>query len=622
MPSAVSTPDLDLQNSISSKKPKNKRVSPILKLRKLKGRSTPDIKVDDMLHKLDSLDCALSLIEVSHEMEDNSAAPVDSAANETTIQEYSILEKCIKQYEEFFQVYLSRNVLNIRTSATKAVECAVVVNVINNASSTDSSPDSSEASSSRASFAAPSEDIVRDTSPERLQAINQMFETLKIQDISRAERLSTLLHQTIGSAHVSETSSSNESLGSDDKVDKAIYRLMNLRLSESLRQSVRLAASLLVELSTFPNYSQTMAVDGTSDIPAWLKVLTLVSCYSRSDRELQLATIATLFDLITLIRSQMEHSSSPGVTYVIMIPLLKYGHVNYLEHKTRIIQVITSALWDSLGNTSADPTQITGLLYQLNNCLSSGIVEQVIGHRISNAHIEWSEVEYSRAPSPVQSRLAAYKSERLADMKIMCPPPARSQFDCNEMLSDSESQRFRKFELLWEHGRDNQNSTVGFEKTLLKMFDQLALPYHVSIRTFVTKWLQESLLRGDIHRLVCPLMRIMLGAGTKRISVKHAHLIRRDALDKFGADGDGAALRGDDETDGDVSIDKDVYAISSEDGNIKYHMDAYPRDKKRSPIRSLQKKFFGVTIGNKNKTSNYISEKSVSPMEHNGSNAK
>lgn len=615
MPSAVSTPDLDLQNSISSKKPKSKRFSPSMKLRNLKGRSTPDIKVDDMNHKLDSLDSAVSLIEVSHEIEE-SIPQVDNST-ETTIQEYSILEKCIKQYEEFFQVYVSRNVLNIRTTnTTKAVQCSVVVNVINNASSTDSSPDSSE-SSSAGSFGVPSEEIVRDHCPERIKAINQMFETLKIQDISRSQRLNALLHQTIG-AHLSETSTSNESLGSDDKVDKSIYRLMNLKLNESLRQSVRLAASLLVELSTFPNYSQTMAIDGTSDIPAWLKVLALVSCYSRSDRELQLATIATLFDLITLIKSQMEHSSSPGVTYVIMIPLLKYGHVNFLEYKTRVIQVITSTLWDSLGYASTDPTQITALLYQLNNCLTSGIVENVIGHRISNAHIEWSDVEYSRDSSPEhQSRLATYKSERLGEMKIMCPPPSYSQFDCNEMLSDSESQRFRKFELLWEHGRDNQNATVGFEKTLLKMFDQLALPYHVSIRTFVTKWLQESLLRGDMHRLVCPLMRLMLSAGTKRISVKHAHLIRREALDKFGLDGSGENNRGGDETDGDVSIDKDVYAISSEDGNIKYHMDAYPREKKRSPIRSLQKKFFGVTIGNKNKTSNYISEKSVSPMENN-----
>lgn len=610
MPSAVSTPDLDLQNSGSSKKPKSKRFSPSMKLRNLKGRSTPDIKIEE--NKLESLDSTVSLIEVSHDAEDASASKADNTT-ETTIQEYSILEKCIKQYEEFFQVYLSRNILNIRTASRSksTVECSVVVNV-NNSSSTDTSPDSSASSS----FGIPSEDIIRDDSPERIQAINQMFDTLKIQDISRSHRLAALLHQTIGVDAGDLSSTSGDSLGTDERTDKAIYRLMNLRLSESLRQSVRLAASLLVELSTFPNYSQTMVIDETSDIPAWLKVLTLVSCYSRSDRELQLATISTLFDLITLIKSQLEHSTSPGVTFVIMIPLLKYGHVNYLEYKTRVIQVITSTLWDSLGHATSDPSQITALLYQLNNCLSSGIVENVIGHRISNAHVEWSDSEYSREPP---DRLANYKSDRLHEMKIMCPPPTHTLFDCNEMLSDSESQRFRKFELLWEHGRENQNNSAGFERTLLKMYDQLALPFHVSIRTFVTKWLQESLLRGDMHRLVCPLMRLMLAAGTKRISVKHAHLIRREAVDRFGMDSiagtEGGA--GEEETDGEVSIDKDVYAISSEDGNIKYHMGSYPREKKRSPIRSLQKKFFGVTIGNKNKTSNYISEKNVSTMENN-----
>lgn len=299
-----------------------------------------------------------------------------------------------------------------------------------------------------------------------------------------------------------------------------------------------------------------------------------------------------------------------------------------LSHKTHNFlffnkKVITSTLWDNLSDRNIDPSQISSLLYQLHNCLSSGIVETVIGHRIANTHIEWSDIEYAElSPTktvinltePRHDRLANYKSERLSDMKIMCPPPTHTIFDCNELLTESESERFKKFELIWEHGRDGQ-STRGFEKTLLKVFDQLALPYHISIRTFVTKWLQESLLRCDLGRLISPLLKIMLAAGTKRVSVVHAHLIKRDP-EQQSLDAYGEHVCVGDETDGEISIDKDVYAISSEDGNIKYHMDAYPREKKRSPIRSLQKKFFGVTIGNKNKTSNYISDKSVSPMEN------
>lgn len=35
-----------------------------------------------------------------------------------------------------------------------------------------------------------------------------------------------------------------------------------------------------------------------SELPNWLKVLAIVACYTQSDKDLQLATITTLFDLI------------------------------------------------------------------------------------------------------------------------------------------------------------------------------------------------------------------------------------------------------------------------------------------------------------------------------------
>lgn len=186
----------------------------------------------------------------------------------------------------------------------------------------------------------------------------------------------------------------------------------------------------------------------------------------------------------------------------------------------------------------------------------------------------------------------------------MCTPPIHAMFDCNEHLTESEAIRFRKFELLWDHGRENQQTSRGFEATALKMFDNLSLPYYISLRTFVAKWLQESLLRGDLCRLIAPLMNILLAANTKRISVLHAHLLRREEYgnDSVQERSDGVASE--------AVAEKDVYAISSEEGTIKYHLDL-ARNKKRSPIRSLHKKFFGVTIGSKNKTSNYISEKMI-----------
>lgn len=106
------------------------------------------------------------------------------------------------------------------------------------------------------------------------------------------------------------------------------------------------------------------------------------------------------------------------------------------------------------------------------------------------------------------------------------------------------------------------------------------------------------------------MLKILLAANTKRISVLHAHLLRR-TIDLN--DSDSMLDHRFDDCDGSdgTTIDRDVYAISSEDGNIKYHMEMSANKHKRSPIRSLHKKFFGVTITNKNKTSNYISDKNV-----------
>lgn len=316
----------------------------------------------------------------------------------------------------------------------------------------------------------------------------------------------------------------------------------------------------------------------------------------------------------------MEHKTNPGVTYVIMLPLLKFSHVNFLEMETRIFQVLVSILWDYLGDRTPDLPQISSLLYQLNDCLESGLVETVIGNRIGNTHNEWyvqnqEDDRYVNLDSPFQqNRLSDYTSKRLYDVKIMCLPPTRSFTVCNEFLAENHFLGIKKFELLWHLGRDNQNSK-GFEKTLLKMLDKLSLPYHNSVRIFTTKFLQESFIRNDLPRLLRPLLKIILAQNTKKISVVHAHSLKKVELNEMSAE------RGT-EDDEEVILGKDIYAVQSEDGNVSYsyHMNT-PPGKTRSPIRSLQKKFFGVTIRSKNKaTPNYtISNKSTTPVTDNNS---
>ncbi|XP_059613480.1 protein dopey-1 homolog isoform X2 [Phlebotomus argentipes] len=596
---AMSTPNLEYQNNVGKK---GKKKSPIAKLRSKSKtpENTPQIAEDSNVETTPEPTSIVSESGVSLGEEE---ARVE--LRETSMKEYSILEQCIRQYEIFYQIYVSKQVLQISGTDAKTTPCRITV-----------SPEMTGRS------LLISEDIVEGDSVERLKEIDRMFNTLKVNVHCRVSRLQSLLYRTLLRSdieHSGEKSVSFNIAGSESEAEvadldleaaeKGVCNLMSIKLSESLRNAVKLASSLLVDLSTFPNYNQSLTVDKRDmSIPSWLKVLCLVASYFKADKELQVAAITTLFEMISLLKSQIEHATSPGVTFVIMLPVMKIGHVTFLENQTRIFQVLTSVLWDYLADTSVDRSQISSLLYQLHNCLDSGVVETVIGHRMVNTHQEWLNSEECKTMSLYldvnensrvkSNRLLEYKTTRLSDVKIL------SLQECGELLSEGPSVTFRKFELLWHLGRDR--GLRGFDKTVLKMFDHLTLPQHMAMRTFVAKWLREALLRGDLPRLLQPLLAIVLASNTKRIGVVNAHLLKKggnDSVDMW--------YNPDRHSVDSEVIERDVYAISSEDGNIRYHLDGAKQ--KKSPIRSLQKKFFGVTIGNaagkSGKPANYITEK-------------
>lgn len=287
---------------------------------------------------------------------------------------------------------------------------------------------------------------------------------------------------------------------------------------------------------------------------------------------------------------------------MVMLPLLKFGHVNYLEQRTRVFQLVTSILWDYLGNPATDPSQIAALLHQLHSCLESGLVESVIGNRMYAQHLLQAQAQTGLGAS---SALRSFQLERVSDAQLLCPTAS----GMTERLRESQARSYKKFELLWHLGREKQ-MTRGFEKTLLKVLDTLALPHYMSERTFVTNWLQASLLRGDLARLTKPLYKILLSASSKRVGIVHMQQLYREAEQSVY-----------DEEHQAPAFERDVYAISSEQGNVKYHhMEAASSGngsgslgggKKKSPIRHLPKKIFGVTLsgGKSNKTSNFVSDK-------------
>lgn len=317
-----------------------------------------------------------------------------------------------------------------------------------------------------------------------------------------------------------------------------------------------------------------------------------------------------------------------------MLPLLKFGHVHYMERRTRVFQLLTSNLWDYLGDVNVDNTQVCALLYQLHNCLESGLVERIIDNRMyaktMHQHFTAAYDVVESTSSGVLRKTAvkncassawgSYNSDRATDVHTMCVTPTLMvKREAIERLSESESTSFKKYELLWHLGRDKQQ-TRGFEKIQFKVLDTLALPPYMSVRTCVTKWLQSALLRGDLSRLVKPLYKILLASNTKRVGIVHLHLLRKssegNATDST-KDSLGNQSKNQNSADIDSSVEADVYAVSSEYGNIRYITDSTSHNKKRSPIRSIQKKIFGVSLSSKNKTSNFVSDQTPNPASPN-----
>lgn len=192
--------------------------------------------------------------------------------DETTLEEYTILEKCIKQYEIFYQIYVSNKILQCDKNNNKV--CNIKVNLIQ-----DHQPNQQIFNN---------DVIVNDDNTNRHKEVDQMFNTLRINRNCRLDKLETLLNKSI-----SQTISLNDlndeiifvdtknvklssSLDKLDDCDKSlnishrndneivlnnIRKLITLKLNDSLRNAIKLSSSLLVEMSTFPNYNQNLIID-------------------------------------------------------------------------------------------------------------------------------------------------------------------------------------------------------------------------------------------------------------------------------------------------------------------------------------------------------------------------
>ncbi|XP_034245297.1 protein dopey-1 homolog isoform X2 [Thrips palmi] len=285
------------------------------------------------------------------------------------------------------------------------------------------------------------------------------------------------------------------------------------------------ACTLLVDLSTFPSFcapSKPSVPSSTHELPPWLKLLSVCCCWLGQSPSMQLAAVSTLLDLIAVasksINSQVSISENSQVTTVVLTPLLAQDEVQTLENCTCVMQVIAHWLWHHLSVGGPLEARSVALLQQLHDTVTmEDTVEATIGEFISQ--------------------------------------------------DDAEAQLrgFQSFATFWHASREI--TTKGrrlFLKSLLRMLDNLALPDSSPLKLVAQGWLLHTLLRGDVPRLLDPLLLPLLAPSTARVSVLRVSIQHRSTI--LPSEADKAEAR--------------IYAISSEDGNIIYHV---------SPVQSSDK---------------------------------
>ncbi|KYM98153.1 Protein dopey-1 like protein [Cyphomyrmex costatus] len=450
--------------------------------------------------------------------------------------QHSMLEKCLRQYEIFYVKLISNRILSKERTVQDMFDYLVV-------------------SSPRKSF------------DERMRYLEFMLNSrLSIDD----------------SGFFSQDSSVIE----DTKCLDIFHLFLDMATYSEWIETMKIASSLFVELSTFPKYflpGDDVLVEEEPKfehvLPDWLKILIVCSCWLQKQPALQLTSIATLLDLVALLKAHNDVETHPksgeGVTTVIIVPLLKQWHITYLMQYTNVFQVLAHSLWHHLGELPAHKFRMrcVELLHELHHALydSCDAVENLIGSALTSENPE--------------KRIEA----------------------------------FGRFATLWHLGREIETNPRlrgclrTFDQSLLKMLDNLQLADNSPLKLQAQSWLLHSLMRGDISRVIDPLLTILLDPSTCRMSVLHVSIQHSNTvLTKNDPVEEKSEIQ--DDTEGAAKI----YAISSVDGNVIYHVSdnvdedkKWKKGKKKKQINPVKiKRIFAVTtLATGDNCNHYVTER-------------
>ncbi|XP_065156421.1 protein dopey-1 homolog isoform X2 [Atheta coriaria] len=291
-------------------------------------------------------------------------------------------------------------------------------------------------------------------------------------------------------------------------------------------ESIQVASNLLIEFAAFPNILQD---DQEFEFPHWLKVLVGCSCSPKANNNVKITCMNTLLKIISISKTQSleKHANNNNV---VLMGILDIQHVIFIEENTIVLECICEILWDLLGYLSNQNQLIicANLLYSIHNVFDTKMfVEHVIGKYLVDG--------------------------------VLC------------------TDYFKRFFLLWHGGRElklrnpslSNSAMRNFDHCLLKIMDNLNNQERPNIRLLSETFVTHSLLRHDIARIINPLLSKLLSATTARISIRFVNIEDPELQAHNQAEGAKAE---------DVNAKK-IYAISSVNGNVMFHVTDGPSPK-------------------------------------------
>ncbi|KAK9882131.1 hypothetical protein WA026_018972 [Henosepilachna vigintioctopunctata] len=380
--------------------------------------------------------------------------------------------------------------------------------------------------------------------------IRKFFKTMVCDKNERTKKLQKLLEECLSNKTEFEPINVRDIL-SRSTTSNSMASCTDFGNSE-YEKATSIACNILLEFSGFPNLFENSKL-GEKRVPAWLEALIVASCCRNSSKDVQLSAMNTLLEIFSLSKAQCLAKNEENGNNIVITGILNKEHVNYIEENTIVIEEMSQILWQFLSQTENQNHTIlcVTLLYQIHNTFDEKLfVERIICRYLSTENIT---LEY-----------------------------------------------IKRFFLVWHLGRDlniklqqNKPNIRNFDRSLLKILDNLQNYDKLNLKLLAESFLAHSLLHNDIPRILNPILTKLLSPNTARVAIRHVNIQDTDAHSETNVQDNVKVER---------TQSKIVYAVSNVNGNIMYHMTTDGPSQKQQKSRwftfSKNNKKFQPTVVN------------------------